>query len=132
MPSFFKADMPTRVDRATAKAKAADANWRRVCAAVDARDGRACRCCGKRTNANAVGLLRGHRHHIVYRSAGGADDSRNICTLCPTCHDDEHVKRTLQVEGNADEWLIFTRRRATDGSWHIARLEVAPGVVDNN
>ena len=129
--SFFKSDMPTRVDVKRASKAAVDANWRKVCALVHARDGRACRCCGKRTNANAVGLLRGHRHHIVYRSAGGKDETINIVTLCPTCHDDEHVKRTLRINGNADEWLIFSRA-TNDGSWYIARLEVAPGEVDNN
>jgi 5-methylcytosine-specific restriction endonuclease McrA len=29
-------------------------------------------------------------HHIVYRSAGGADDLANVLTLCWRCHQKEH------------------------------------------
>ena len=27
--------------------------------------------------------------------------------ICATCHDEEHVKRTLKIEGNADTGLEF-------------------------
>ncbi len=124
MPTFFKHDLPSRVDRAKEKAVKDAANWRLVCKVVDARDGRACRVCGTKTNPDAVGLLRGHRHHIVYRSAGGKDVSENLVTLCAECHDAEHVKRSLHVEGNADEALSFWKRDR-DGMWFLWRREIA-------
>lgn len=118
------ADRKSRVDLALEKKKADETQWRTVCALVDARDERTCRCCDKRTNPDMTGLLRGHRHHIVYRSAGGKDDTANVVTLCPKCHDDEHIKRTLQIEGNADVALLFFRKDEA-GAWFVSREEIA-------
>lgn len=129
--SFFKSASPSRVDRKLAKDKADDAQWRLCCQLVDARDHRTCRCCGRRTSPDDVGLLRGHRHHIVYRSAGGLDESRNVVTLCATCHDAEHVKRTLDIDGNADTGLTFWKRDEND-VWFIWRREVAVGLVEKD
>ena len=126
--TFFKQDMPSRVDRKREKKAAEDAAWRAVCKVVDARDGRSCRCCDKRSDPDAAGLLtRGHRHHLVYRSAGGRDESSNLVTLCAGCHDDEHHNR-LRITGtsgdaNADEGLIFWRKDE-HGVWFVAREEV--------
>lgn len=122
------ADRPSRVELALEKKAADDKQWREVCAKVDARDERSCRCCDKRTNPDMTGLLRGHRHHIVYRSAGGRDDTGNVVTLCPKCHDDEHVKRTLQIDGNADVALTFFRKDE-HGAWYVVREEIAVRVV---
>ncbi len=106
--TFFKSAQPSRVERAQEKARLIDAVWRACCKLVDARDHRRCRCCGRRSDPEAIGLLvRGHRHHIIYRSAGGENSPENVITLCAECHDDEHVKRTLRVEGNADEGVMF-------------------------
>lgn len=125
--TFWKSDMRTRVDVAIAQDAEDDKAWRDCCKIVDPRDGRACRCCGKRTNPDATGLLRGHRHHVIYRSAGGPDESWNVATLCASCHDEEHVKRTLHVEGNADIALTFLRRDA-NGEWYVWRQEISVGV----
>lgn len=125
--TFFKSALITRVDRAVEKAAADAANWKAVCQIVDARDKRECRACGKKSNPDGVGLLnRGHRHHIVYRSAGGQDVSANLVTLCATCHNAEHVKRTLRVDGDADERLTFWK--ADERGWHVWRQEIAVGI----
>jgi 5-methylcytosine-specific restriction endonuclease McrA len=124
----FKSEEPSRVDRAKQKKADADAAWLAVCRAVDARDGKQCRCCDKRSDPEATGLLkRGHRHHIVYRSAGGTDTTENLVTLCAMCHNDEH-KHRLMVVGNADVALTF-HRQAADGLRYISREELAVRVV---
>lgn len=131
--SHFKADEPSRVDRARAKKAEEEAAWKAVCALVDARDGKSCRCCDKRSDPEATGLLtRGHRHHIIYRSAGGPDASWNLLTLCSQCHSDEHRNR-LRIDGptmpvNADGPVLFMRPDA-DGVWCVVREEVAVRVV---
>lgn len=115
---------PCRVDEKRERKTEAEAIWRAVCKAVDARDGRICRCCDKRSDPEATGLLeRGHRHHIIYRSAGGADSTSNICTLCANCHSAEHHHR-LRIEGDPDVALTFFR---TDerGAWFTCREEIA-------
>lgn len=120
----FKHDEASRVDVAREKEAAEEAAWRAVCKAVDARDGKQCRCCDKRSDPEATGLLkRGHRHHIVYRSAGGTDTTDNLVTLCAQCHSDEH-KNKLRIEGNPDERVTFFRRDERD-QWFIVREEVS-------
>jgi 5-methylcytosine-specific restriction endonuclease McrA len=131
--TFFKGDQPSRYATAAKKKADAEAAWTAVCKAVDARDGKACRCCDKRSDPDATGLLtRGHRHHLIYRSAGGKDTTENICTLCARCHDDEHTSELL-IDGptmplNADGPLIFSRRDL-DGNWFVVREEVAVRVI---
>lgn len=103
------------------------ATWK----AVDTRDRRICRACGRLSDPEGAGLTqRGHRHHIQYRSAGGADETANVVTLCAACHNDEHQHR-LKVDGNADEALTFWR---TDdkGEWFISRQEIAPHVTEKD
>lgn len=129
--TMFKHDMPSRYDVADRKAKDAHREWLDVCAAVDARDKGRCRCCGKRAPLNGVGVLeRAHRHHIVYRSAGGADSASNLVLLCPRCHFDEHAHR-MKVEGNADEALTFFRKDDA-GGWFISRQEIGPHLVERD
>jgi 5-methylcytosine-specific restriction endonuclease McrA len=126
--TFFKHQMPSRIDERLARSKALLKQWRHVCALVDKRDGRTCRACGARTDPDAVGLLRGHRHHLVYRSAGGEDSTENLATLCPKCHSDEHHNR-LRIEGrDANQGLSFWRIDA-DGRDYCSRRELAPGVA---
>lgn len=122
--TFFKHDMSSRVQRAAEIKKAEDALRRLVYKRVDERDGRVCRCCDRRSDPEATGILtRGHRHHMIYRSAGGTDDSGNLVTLCATCHDDEHHSR-LRIEGNPNTSLTFSRQDR-DGEWYIVRHEIA-------
>ena len=47
--------------------------------AVLHRDNYTCQCCGKKH-------VRLEVHHIIFRSMGGADDERNLITLCEKCH----------------------------------------------
>lgn len=120
----FKQDEASRVDVARQNEADKEAAWRAVCKAVDARDGKACRCCDKRSDPEATGLLkRGHRHHIIYRSAGGADVDSNIVTLCAQCHADEH-KNKLRIEGNPNVALTFYRKDER-GEWFTVREEIA-------
>lgn len=127
----FKSDMPSRVERALEQDAADAANWRRVCRIVDQRDGRACRCCDKRTDPNAIGLLRGHRHHIQAKSACGPDASWNLVTLCPGCHMEERHRQRLKIEGNADEKLTFWKKDEA-GEWFIVRRELAVRIVEQD
>ena len=46
--------------------------------AVVARDGFACRACGRPT--------RGQVHHVLDRALGGSDGGANLVTLCGRCH----------------------------------------------
>jgi 5-methylcytosine-specific restriction endonuclease McrA len=129
--TFFKWDEPSRVEVRIARDAEVAANWRRVCRLVDQRDGRQCRSCGKRTDPDDVGLQRGHRHHIQYKSACGPDETWNIVTLCAVCHNEEEHRHRLRIEGNADEALTFWRKDA-DGAWYVVRRELAVRVVEKD
>jgi hypothetical protein len=121
-PKF--AEGKSRVELAAERKATAEKLWRDVCKLVDLRDGKACRCCDKRSDPEATGLLtRGHRHHLVYRSAGGKDVSDNLCTLCSRCHADEHTGK-LRIEGNPDVSLMFYRKDDA-GAWYVVREEIA-------
>ena len=117
MPSFFKWNQPSRFDKKFEEQIEAAVAWSDVCRRVDWRDKRICRACGTRSDPDAMGLTkRGHRHHIVYRSAGGKDESSNLVTLCAKCHNAEHRHR-LEIRGNADEKLEFWRR--SEDGWYL-------------
>lgn len=47
------------------------------------RDNYTCQCCGKKH-------VRLEIHHIIFRSLGGADDEKNLITLCEKCHKAVH------------------------------------------
>ena len=72
---------------------------RSVYAAVDARDERACRCCGRREKL--------HHHHLTYRSKGGGDETSNILLLCQFCHALLHARQLWILGKNADKRLTF-------------------------
>jgi hypothetical protein len=123
----FKHELPTRVDRKVERDAEKEKAWRACCKAIDARDHRTCRCCGKKTNPDDIGLIRGHRHHLVYRSAGGPDTPENVITLCWACHNDEHKSRLwfvvhheLGANGPVEFWrtddkgVLFLSRRELD------------------
>lgn len=112
---------PRLVDK-TAKRKAVDANWRKVCRAVDARDKGECRACLCRTlpTLAAVPNRREH-HHIIPRSRGGKDTTANVCILCLDCHTDVHVTRSLEISGNADKLL-----RLRPVAWWTMRTRLNP------
>ena len=132
MPSFFKWDQLSRFDKKFEEQVEAAVAWSDVCRRVDWRDKRICRACGTRSDPDAMGLTkRGHRHHIVYRSAGGQDVSSNLVTLCAKCHNDEH-RHHLEIRGNADEQLEFWRRSEDGWYWYLDRRESAPGIIEKD
>ena len=93
-------------------------------AAVDQRDKGRCRVCGRYCTVKALALLeRAHRHHVIYRSAGGPDETWNVATLCAGCHAQQHGG-LIDVRGNADEGLEIWKNGA-DG-WYMDRREVRP------
>lgn len=128
MHTNFKHDLPTRVDRKVQRDAEKEAQWVRCKKAVDARDHRTCRCCGKKTNPDDVGLIRGHRHHVVYKSAGGQDTSYNVLTLCWTCHNDEHKSRLrvewLNRELGSNGPVEFWRLNDDTGDWYLSKREL--------
>lgn len=112
----------TRFNAKKHRREAELAHYNGVCRYVDRRDGYRCRACGHQCDPNAVGLLeRAHRHHIVYRSAGGPDEAWNVCLLCPGCHDAQH-NGLIDVRGNADEGLEIWRNDV-DG-WYMHKREL--------
>ena len=107
MPLSRPIAVPKPASRALAKlqrradeAKALKACYRKV----DARDGSHCRICGRFCYPQAIGLLsRAERHHMVYRSQGGAHSTANVLTVCKAiCHPAIHTAGTLKVSGDAD------------------------------
>lgn len=72
---------------------------RRVHLAVDQRDGRQCRCCGRREKL--------HKHHITFRSKGGNDSTENLVTLDALCHALLHARQLWILGKNADKRLTF-------------------------
>jgi 5-methylcytosine-specific restriction endonuclease McrA len=101
---------------------------RLVYQAVDARDHHTCRVCGRYCSPMAVGLLeRSHRHHLEYRSKGGADSTSNLITLCASCHADVHAGR-MRLTGDADVKDQATGRlagvkveRAGESGWRVEK-----------
>src|SRR5690606_27884277 len=67
-----------------------DLEWSSVRLAVLERDQRRCVAC-----AEPCAGPDAHVHHLVPRSAGGADDPANLITLCASCHAAHHPN--LQV-----------------------------------
>jgi hypothetical protein len=135
----FKADEPSRVDEAiTAKADEA-ATIRQWDAAIDRRDRRQCRACGKHSDPDVIGLTtRGHRAHIVYASAGGSWEPSNRVTLCARCHNDEHKDRLRFTESggpyvgiDANLGLEFWRKDE-HGQWFLSQRETAPFVIEKD
>lgn len=101
-----------------AEAKAERNNTRRrhqraVYGLVTARDGRKCRACKRSIDAGATDMLRkAHHHHVVFRSAGGKDETGNLMLACGICHSNIHAHR-LTVSGNADGTLTFSTETHT-------------------
>lgn len=126
----FKSDLPTIADDKIAAKALADAKWRSCCKIVDGRDHRRCRACLKRTDPNAIGLQRAHRHHMERRGASGPNESWNVITLCAVCHPEVKAQR-LRVEGNADDGAAFWKK-GPDGKWYLWKREIAPFVVERD
>lgn len=97
--------------------KGDDKEKRKVDAEVDARDGKRCRCCGRRGNPYATTTLgRIHRAHIQDASKIGPYVAKNLCSLCWICHALEHAKKL---------WF-----KGTDANSMPMRFEIAASVVE--
>lgn len=134
----FKHEMDTRVDQALEREAEADRTERRTNKEIDDRDHRQCRACGKHTDPDAPKLLRGHRAHIVYASAGGSMEAFNRVTLCPGCHNAEHKDQLrFTPEGgpyvgiDANLGLEFWRKD-DKGEWYLSRRETEPHLVEKD
>jgi len=92
-----------------AEKRAAEAKAQRECyAAVDRRDGPACRVCGARVGG--LGTLEArHHHHLVYRSKGGEHDASNVLSLCVKCHTALHAGE-IRLSGDANARLAESGR----------------------
>ena len=78
---------------------------------VTERDHGACRVCGA-----LYPPLSMHRHHIVYRSAGGPTSLANVLLLCRVCHQDEH-EHTIRITGDAHEPDALCVERQYGSRW---------------
>lgn len=136
---MFKQDQPSRVEVRAARAATEAARRRQWDKAIDARDSRQCRACGRHSDPERVGLLeRGHRAHIVYASAGGSWEPCNRVTLCARCHSDEHKDRLrFTPEGgpyvglDANQGLEFWRQDE-HGAWFLSKRELSPHRVEKD
>lgn len=112
-----KVGLKSRMEEKEEKRIAEEREERECYRAVDARDRFTCRVCGCRVSA-----LAGMRpdalehHHITFRSAGGQNTTENVCTLCRRCHEEIHLLGMLQVAGNANAPLEFSRP-SESGEW---------------
>ena len=139
METFFKHQMPSRIDKRIERDQREAAQLKKWNAEIDARDLRQCRCCGKRSDPDVMGLTtRGHRAHIVYASAGGSNEPRNRMTLCATCHNAEHRDRLrFTADGgpyvglDANGAMEFWNKDAA-GVWFLTKREIAPHVVEKD
>lgn len=59
-----------------------DAEYRLLAERVLERDGYRCQQCGSMQTLEV--------HHQIFRSHGGADDEKNLITLCRRCHTHRH------------------------------------------
>jgi len=124
----FKWEQPSRIEQKKAKRAAEDRAQQDCYRAVDRRDQGRCRVCGRACSPTAIAMVdRAERHHLVYRSQGGAHESRNVITLCLACHRAVHDCR-VRVEGDADHRDPLTGKlngvsvsRLTECGWQIEK-----------
>lgn len=71
------------------------------------RDRGRCRVCRRPVRLYTADLLSlAHRHHVIYRSAGGPDTLENSIILCSTCHDAEH-RHLIHISGDPSGDLVI-------------------------
>lgn len=131
-PQFKDGEKTLAEEQRARRAEAAKLE-REVNRAVDVRDRYLCRVCGAEADPGALDRLkRGHHHHIVFRSKQGEEHTRNKCLLCRTDHDAIHVKRVLEIEGDADVALTFWRRDKGSDEWYVWKREISPRVFEKD
>jgi len=130
--TFFKHDMPTRVEAKRDAKREAERHQRDVHRQVDQRERYRCRICGRPCDPAAADLLRrGHHHHVTFRSQGGEDSTANEILTCADCHASIHAGK-VHVEGNADVALTISERHHETGEWFVVRQELAPRVYEHD
>lgn len=128
--AFLKSEMPSRVAKKQQRQAEDRAAWAAVCKQVDKRDQGRCRVCQRRCDPNATAMLdRAHRHHIIYRSAGGPDADWNVVTLCAGCHDAQH-RGQIDVRGSATGGIEIWHQ--DDRGWFLWRREQMPFVYERD
>ncbi len=107
------------------------ANYRAVWKIIDKRDHGRCRACLTRSDPNAISMLdRAHRHHIIYRSAGGEDTDENLITLCAVCHANQH-RGVIDIRGNARTGVELWKNDG-EGGWYLEWRETMPFVYERD
>lgn len=106
--------------RAADKVEADESATRRR--AIFKRDGGRCRATRRRLKLMSDNPMAvGHVHHIVFKSAGGDDSTRNLILIAPEVHEAIHQHR-MDCEGNADVSVMFRKRNLETGKvtdeWH--------------
>lgn len=126
---FPKAPHGTRAEQKAQRLNDAERTRLACYKAVDARDRGQCRVCGKRCSPTALAMVdRAERHHIAFRSQGGAHEPSNVLTLCQRCHGEIHTHGRLRLMGDADArdgsgtLAGVLVEVATDGRWKSAGL----------
>ncbi len=89
------------------RAKAAE--WRKITAAVKARDAGICRVCWEPTKTSGNPALLGHCHHIVFRSYGRDDSLTNLIHVHAKCHEAIHL-HLVELHGDSDMLLVEDMR----------------------
>lgn len=100
-PGSMACPKPNKLDRVLREQdekRETEATKRRVYKAVDLRDERKCRCCGRQGNPNATTTL-GRLHHVHLEDASllGPMDESNVYLGCWICHALIHAKQLFPL-----------------------------------
>lgn len=107
----WRQSLVTKRVKDTAK-QIARAAWDLLRRKVYDRENGLCRACGRHTRFTGKGNPenQAHCHHVIFRSAGGKDEMRNLANLCGSCHEKHHAGyrgERLESFGNAEKVLTF-------------------------
>ena len=126
--TFWKHDLETRGeyrDRRKAERQAEQASCYQT---VDLRDRSICRVTGVYLTLGASDpKQRKERHHMVPRSRGGLDETRNVITISGAIHQQIHAGK-LHLSGDANLTDVEGRHcgvkleRMTESGWQTERL----------
>lgn len=129
---------PSKLDRELAKharrqaqashrkadARRQAAAWNKLADRVFTRDKGRCRATGAVLKRHASHPLeQAQIHHVVFRSAGGGDETSNLVTLSPLAHRAVHEHR-LDITGNGDGTVMCRERDLETG--RIVRVWDSP------
>lgn len=83
--------------------RAGESRWDWLKRFICEREKGRCRVCGKKCAYGDPIQSRADAHHIIFKSAGGPDETWNLIFVCRACHDLVHKLKKLFLSGNADE-----------------------------